>query len=95
MPYSVYILASRRYGTLYIGMTNDLASRLSLHRRGLGSKFVRRYKVFRLVYVESYDRPEDAICREKQLKNWNRDWKIQLIEADNLYWSDLSNLVIQ
>jgi putative endonuclease len=63
-------------------MTNDIASRLSLHRRGLGSKFVRQYKVFRLVYVETYDHPADAIRREKQLKHWNRDWKIQLIETD-------------
>jgi putative endonuclease len=89
----VYILASRRYGTLYIGITNDLRARVEQHRQGFGSKFVRQYRVFRLVYVETYDSPLDAIRREKQLKKWNRDWKIQLIERDNLYWQDLSQLI--
>jgi len=85
VPYHVYILASRRYGTLYIGVTNDLGKRLEQHRQGLGSRFVRQYRIHRLVYVEPYDSAMDAIRREKQLKKWNRDWKIQLIEQDNLY----------
>ena len=93
MAYYVYILASRRYDTLYIGVTNDLRCRLEQHRNGLGSKFVRKYGVHRLVYVESYERVQDAIRREKQLKKWNRDWKIQLIEKENLEWSDLSGLI--
>jgi putative endonuclease len=92
MPYYVYILASRRHGTLYIGMTNDVHFRHEQHRLGEGSAFVRKHKVFRLVYVELYERAEEAIQREKQLKKWNRDWKIQLIEKENLYWQDLSNL---
>ena len=93
MPYHVYILASRRYGTLYIGVTNNVRSRLEQHKLGLGSEFVRKYGVCRLVYVESYERAEDAIRREKQLETWNRDWKIQLIEKDNLEWRDLSDLI--
>jgi putative endonuclease len=91
--YSVYILASRRNGTLYIGVTNSLRTRLEQHRSGEGSEFVKQYGVYRLVYVENYERPDEAIVREKQLKRWKRDWKIRLIERDNLDWSDLSRLV--
>ena len=93
MRYHVYILASKRYGTLYIGITNDLRRRMNEHRLGVGSKFVRQYRVRRLVHVESFDDPESAILREKQLKKWNRDWKIRLIEEGNLEWQDLSNLI--
>jgi len=82
MGYAVYILASKRHGTLYIGVTNDIAKRLDEHERGIGSKFVRDYKVRMLVYVEIFDEPNDAIAREKQLKKWNRDWKIELIERE-------------
>ena len=92
--YFVYILASRRYGTLYIGVTNNLPARLAQHRAGTGSAFAHKYSVYRLVYVESFERPEDAIAREKQLKRWKREWKIDLIERDNLDWSDLSGLVV-
>ena len=91
--YHVYILASRRHGTLYIGVTNSLLARLAQHRSGKGSEFVQKYKVYRLVYVESYDRPDEAIAREKQLKRWKRDWKIELIERDNLEWCDLDDLL--
>ena len=94
MPYYVYILASKRHGTLYIGITNDLRRRMEEHRLGMGSKFVRQYRVLRLVYVETYDDPELAIRREKQLKKWNRDWKIRLIEEENLEWRDLSHLIV-
>ena len=95
MLYYVYILASRPHGTLYIGVTNNLALRLQQHRMGRGSEFVRKYGVYRLVYVEeSYETPMEAIAREKQLKKWKRDWKIQLIEKDNLEWRDLSDLLI-
>ncbi|MBI3703958.1 MAG: GIY-YIG nuclease family protein [Rhizobiales bacterium] len=94
MSYYVYILASKRYGTLYIGITNDLRRRMEEHRLGVGSKFVKQYKVTRLVHVETFDDPESAITREKQLKKWNRDWKIRLIEEDNLEWRDLSHLIV-
>ena len=91
--YFVYMLASGRHGTLYIGVTNNLSARLQLHRSGIGSEFVKKYNVHRLVYVEPYEQDEDAIRREKQLKKWNRDWKIRLIEEDNLEWRDLSHLI--
>ena len=92
--YFVYFLASRRHGTLYIGVTNDVRQRLELHRSGKGSEFVRKYNVTRLVRVEPYENPEEAIRREKQLKKWNRDWKIQLIEENNPNWDDLSGLLM-
>ena len=91
--YHIYILASRKYGTLYIGVTNDLRTRLEQHRNGQGSKFVKKYGVHRLVHVETFASPQEAIAREKQLKNWHRDWKIRLIEENNLDWSDLSHLL--
>jgi len=91
--YYVYILASGRHGTLDIGVCNNLGNRLALHRSGQGSQFVKRYGVTRLVYMEAYASPREAIQREKQLKNWRRDWKIRLIEEDNLDWSDLSHLL--
>lgn len=91
--YYVYILASRRYGTLYIGVTNSMQKRLDEHRSGRGSEFVKRYSVYRLVHVETFARAEDAIAREKQLKRWKRDWKIELIERENLEWRDLSDLL--
>jgi putative endonuclease len=91
--YAVYILASRRNGTLYIGITNNLAVRLGQHRSGHGSEFVKKYRIHMLVHAETFASPQDAIAREKQLKNWRRDWKIQLIEKDNPGWSDLSPLL--
>jgi putative endonuclease len=91
--YHVYILASRRHGTLYIGVANSLQKRLNEYRNGEGSSFVKAYGVFRLVYVESYERAEEAITREKQLKRWKRDWKIELIERENFEWRDLSDLL--
>jgi putative endonuclease len=91
--YYVYILASRRYGTLYIGVCRDLVNRLTLHRSGRGSKFVAKYGVTRPVYVETYATPSEAIAREKALKEWQRDWKIRLIEKENPDWRDLSQLL--
>jgi putative endonuclease len=91
--YWVYILASRLNGTLYIGVTNNLPTRLEQHRSGRGSEFVKKYGVHRLVHVETFASPQEAIAREKQLKNWHRDWKIRLIEEDNPDWSDLSHLL--
>jgi putative endonuclease len=93
MYYVYIILASRRHGTLYIRVTNSLAKRVEQHRNGEGSSFVKTYGVYRLVYVESYERAEEAIAREKQLKRWKRDWKIELIERENLEWRDLSDLI--
>ena len=91
--YCVYILASRKHGTLYIGVTNNIRQRLGLHRSGHGSEFVKKYEVYHLVHLEEYQSPEDAIRREKQLKKWNRDWKIRLIEEENPDWSDRSDLI--
>jgi len=91
--YYVYILASGRHGTLYIGVTNNLRRRLEQHRTGQGSEFVKKYTVHRLVHVETFASPQEAIAREKQLKNWHRDWKTRLIEEENPDWSDLSHLL--
>jgi putative endonuclease len=91
--YCVYILTSRKHGTLYSGVTNSLRTRLEQHRSGHGSEFVKKYAVHRLVHVETFASPQEAIAREKQLKNWHRDWKIRLIEEDNPDWSDLSHLL--
>ncbi len=89
MSYFVYMLASRKRGTLYIGVTNDLARRVSEHRDGTASGFTRKYRVHRLVHAEEFDEIEDAIRREKAMKEWKRAWKIQLIEQDNPEWADL------
>jgi putative endonuclease len=89
MPYYVYILASRKNGTLYIGVTNDIARRVWEHRQGLGSRYVKRYRVTRLVHVETHEEIGRAIQREKTMKEWPRAWKIRLIERDNPGWGDL------
>lgn len=81
--YWVYVLASRPYGTLYIGVTNDLLGRIEAHREGTGSKFTARYRVTKLVHYEEFADIELAIQREKTLKHWVRQWKINLIEANN------------
>ncbi len=91
--FHVYILASKRNGTLYVGVTNDVAARLDLHRQGKGSGFVKRYDVHSLVHIESYQRADEAIQREKQLKKWNRAWKLRLIEQDNPEWRDLTDFL--
>lgn len=85
----VYILASRRNGTLYIGVTSDLIRRIREHKEGTIPGFTTRYHVHTLVYVEQHDRIADAIAREKQLKKWRRAWKLDLIERDNPHWRDL------
>ena len=84
----VYILASRRHGTLYIGVTSDLMGRLHQHRTKAIRGFTSRYAVMRLVHFEVADTMQSAIAREKQLKAWKRDWKIALIEKDNPLWED-------
>ena len=85
----VYILASKRNGTLYIGVTNNLAARIFAHREGRGSVFTRKYCVKILVWYESYDMVVDAIQRETSLKRWPRKWKLALIEKSNPDWVDL------
>jgi len=87
--YYVYMLASKLGGTLYIGVTNDLARRVSEHRLGEASKFTKKYNVFTLVWYEPHTDINVAINREKRLKNWNRKWKIALIEEGNPHWLDL------
>ncbi len=89
MTYWVYILASRKNGTLYIGVTSNLARRIFEHRQGRGSRFVQKYRVKRLVYVEPHEDVERAIQREKTMKEWPRAWKIRQIESGNPDWKDL------
>ena len=86
----VYILASQPYGTLYIGVTSDLIGRLWQHRNGIIKGFTSSYDVHRLVRYEMFGDMERAILREKQLKRWHRQWKINLIESDNPDWHDLA-----
>lgn len=87
---AIYILASARHGTLYIGVTSDLLGRVHQHRESLIKGFSSRYGVSRLVHYECFDDMISAITREKQLKKWRRDWKLNLIEASNPGWDDLA-----
>jgi putative endonuclease len=87
--YHVYILASGRNGTLYIGITGNLAERIVRHRSGDGSKFTARYGVNRLGHAEAFSDPNEAIAREKAMKKWRRAWKLELIERNNPQWLDL------
>ncbi len=87
--YFVYIMASEHYGTLYVGVTNDLLRRAAEHRSDAVPGFTKRYGVHRLVYFEPYESVEDAIVREKVLKRWRRDWKCALIDRENPTWQDL------
>jgi putative endonuclease len=83
------MLASKPRGTLYIGVTNGLIRRVEQHRDGKGSSFTRKYKVHLLVWFEEYANVREAIQREKTMKEWPRAWKVNLIERENPYWSDL------
>ena len=85
----VYMLASKRNGTLYIGVTSDLHDRIQVHREGRGSAFVKKYGVTRLVWFEEFPLYADAIQRETSLKRWKRDWTLALIERTNPNWDDL------
>lgn len=87
--YYVYILASKRNGTLYIGVTNDLRRRVYEHKEKIIEGFTAEYGVSTLVWYESTENVESALLKEKQLKKWNRAWKIQLIEEKNFEWNDL------
>ncbi len=85
----VYILCNRRNGTLYIGVTSDIARRTWEHREGIGSDFCKAHGLTRLVHVEQHATIVEAIAREKAIKRWKRDWKIRLIEETNPDWRDL------
>jgi putative endonuclease len=87
--YFVYLLASRRNGTLYVGVTNDLTKRVWQHKQGLVEGFTKRYGIKMLVWYQQTESIEAAIVREKQIKKWNRDWKVELIEKNNPQWRDL------
>ena len=87
--YFVYILANKKNGTLYIGVTSDLKKRIYEHKEKMVDGFTKKYSVDKLVYYEQTDDIKEAILREKHLKKWRRDWKIQLIEEQNSKWEDL------
>ncbi len=95
MNYYVYILASGRKGTLYIGVTNDLVRRVYDHKANAIDGFTKKYEVHDLVHYESFSDVNDALTREKRLKKWNRQWKIDLIEKNNPDWADLYRQIIQ
>jgi len=86
----VYMMASAPHGTIYTGVTSNLLQRVYQHREGLAPGFTKRHHVHRLVWYEMHGSMEAAIRREKQLKNWLRDWKVQLIEGMNPFWADLA-----
>ncbi|NOX28304.1 MAG: GIY-YIG nuclease family protein [Gammaproteobacteria bacterium] len=85
----VYILASKKNGTLYIGVTSNLVQRIWQHKNNQSPGFTKKYQVHTLVYYEAHEIIESAITREKQMKKWKREWKIKLIEKENPKWNDL------
>jgi len=89
MSFYVYVLASQRNGTLYVGMTDDLAKRIWMHREEVLPGFTKKYRVKILVWYEAYESRESAFARERQIKKWNRAWKLELIEKTNPTWRDL------
>jgi putative endonuclease len=95
MSYYVYLLASRKGGALYLGVTNDLVRRVYEHREKLKEGFSSRYNITKLVWFEVYDDPVSAITREKELKKWRRKWKEALILAENPDWNDLYDSITQ
>ena len=95
MAFWVYILASKPGGTLYVGVTNDLVRRTFEHREGLGQGFTKRYGVKMLVYFEQHNTAIEAIQREKNIKHWPREWKIDLVVISNPDWRDLYADIVQ
>ena len=93
--YYVYILASQKNGTLYVGVTSDLAKRVYEHKQNLVDGFSKKYNVHDLVYHECYSEVAEAILKEKQIKKWNRKWKIRLIEENDSGWNDLCDKIVQ
>ena len=90
----VYIMTNSPHGTLYIGVTADIATRVHAHREGRGSEFCRRHGLTRLVYAERYDDIHDAIAREKAMKRWKRQWKLRLVRGNNPGWNDLFETIL-
>jgi putative endonuclease len=93
--YYVYLLASHKHGTLYVGVTSNLLGRVYQHKTGVVRGFTRRYHVHLLVWFECYDDPLTAIAREKEIKKWRREWKVNLIESTNPEWLDLYETLAQ
>jgi putative endonuclease len=93
--YYVYILASRRNGTLYVGMTEDIAKRVVRHKGRQANEFTAKYDVLKLIYYETHKSLEEAVKREKQIKKWRRQWKIKLIEKRNPGWDDLFRTIMK
>jgi len=91
---AVYILASKRNGTLYVGVTSDLVKRIWEHKNNMVEGFSKRYNIHRLVWYELHDSMESAIIREKRLKDWKRKWKLELIESRNPDWQDLYHMIV-
>lgn len=89
MQYYIYILANRRNGTLYVGVTNNLVKRVYEHKHGLNDGFTKKYSIHMLVHYEIVKEITSAIVREKQLKKWERNWKLSLVEKNNPEWRDL------
>ncbi|QDL98179.1 GIY-YIG nuclease family protein [Rhodopseudomonas palustris] len=93
MPYYVYLLASRKDGALYVGVTNDLVRRVYEHRTKAVPGFTSKYNIAKLVWFEIHDDPISAITREKEIKKWRRAWKVALIERENSGWDDLFDTI--
>ena len=91
---AVYILASKRNGTLYVGVTSELVKRIWEHQNNMVEGFTKRYDIHRLVWYELHESMESAITREKRLKNWKRKWKLELIESRNPKWQDLYHTIV-
>ena len=91
---TLYILASHKDGTLYIGVTSDLVKRINEHKNNLVDGFTKEYGVHQLVYFEMHQTMQDAILREKQMKKWKRDYKVNLIEKENITWDDLYSTIL-
>ncbi|MBX9772815.1 MAG: GIY-YIG nuclease family protein [Xanthobacteraceae bacterium] len=95
MSFYVYLVANRRNGTLYIGMTDDLARRVWMHRVGALSGFTKQYGIKMLVWYEQHETRESAFVRERQIKKWNRAWKLRLVEQMNPLWRDLYDDILR
>jgi putative endonuclease len=93
--YYVYILTNERNGTLYIGSTSNLIKRIWQHKEGLLEGFTKKYKVTKLMYFEELDDAQQMVIRERQLKVWKREWKLELIEKTNPHWKDLYDDILQ
>jgi putative endonuclease len=90
----VYIMCNKQDGVLYIGVTSDIVKRVYEHKNGFVDGFTKQYNLKNLVYYEIYDDIEEAIKREKQLKNWHREWKIELVNKQNPHWEDLYESIL-